>query len=310
MEYYMQRIFQLSLACIAAGVVSACSNPDQVIQSPVPPTSGVRFINAVPDTGAANGLDFRFVDIVEDNAQFHIPFRNNAVTANGFTASTQIEFKNALSGTRYFKIFLDDTLQSVASTVLNTPQLALDPISASVLSNDTTLNIAAGKDYTVILWGNSRGTSPAMKLAAFEDDPADPGANVALRVINTTGSAIDVRAYSSTGTLPAAPTWANVAPLSVSSYVTVAPGPIKYNVQPAGGGTALFADGLAMPGSAAKVDIASTPGTNIAGSAVTAIVFPRSVVGTKAPQSSAFTTPLMSFMWDRRPPRGCDPKLC
>ena len=306
----MRRIYQLSVACLAAGVVSACKNPEQVIQTTKIPTAGVRFINAVPDTSGATGLDFRFVDIVENNAQFRIQFRNNPVTANGFTASTQIEFKNAKAGQRYFKIFLDDTLQAVASTVLNTPQVTVDPISASVMPNDTTLNIEAGKNYTVILWGNARGTNPPIRITAFEDDPADPGANIALRVINATGNPIDVRAYAVAAGLPAGATWANVAPLSVSSFVTVAPGSIKYNVQPAGGGAPLFADGTAMPGAPATVDIAALPGTNIAGSAVTAIVFPRSVAGTRAPQSAAFANPLMSFMWDRRPPRGCDPNLC
>lgn len=306
----MRRIFQLSVACIAAGVVSACKSTDQFTPTTPIPSAGVRFINAVPDTGGAAGLDMRFVDIVEDNAQFQIAFANNPVTANGFTASTKIEFKSAKAGTRYFKIFLDDTLQAVASTVLNTTTLTIDPASASILPNDTTMNIVAGKNYTVILWGNARGTAPAMRLTAFEDDPADPGANVALRVINATGVPIDVSAYPSAGTLPAAPTWANVAPLSVSTFITTAPGPYKYNVQPAGGGTALFADGTAMPGTASTVDIAATPGTTVAGSAVTAIVFPRTVAGSKAPQANAFKVPQMSFMWDRRPPRGCNPSLC
>jgi hypothetical protein len=194
--------------------------------------------------------------------------------------------------------------------VLNTTTLAIDPASASVLANDTTANIGSGKNYTFILWGNARGNAPAMRLSAFEDDPADPGTNVALRVINTTSAPIDVRVYPSGGTLPAAPTWANVPSLSVSTFVTTAPGSYKYNVQPAGGGTALFADGLAMPGSAATVDISSTPGTTVAGSAVTAIVFPRTVAGSNAPQAAAFKVPQMSFMWDRRPPRGCNPSLC
>jgi hypothetical protein len=297
---------------MAAGVVSACSSPEQVTQVPNAPSAGVRFINAVPDSGGANGLDFRFVDIVENNAQFKILFGNNPVTASGFTASTAIEFKDTqiLNGQRYFKIFLDDTLQSAASTVLNTPALAIDPVSAGVLPNDTTLSIAAGKNYTVILWGNARGTTPPMRLTAFEDDPADPGANVALRVINATGSPIDVREYPSSGTVPAAPTWAAVPALSVSSFVTVPPGPFKYNVRAAGSSTSLFADGTAMPGAAATVDISSTPGTMIAGSAVTAIIFPRTVAGSKTPQSSAFLVPQMSFMWDHRPPRGCDPTLC
>jgi hypothetical protein len=310
MEYFMRRIFQLSVACMAAGVVSGCKSTDQFTPTTPIPDGGVRFINAVPDTGGAFGLDMRFVDIVENNAQFQIAFGNNPVAANGFTASTKIEFKPTKAGTRYFKIFLSDTLQSTASTVLNTSTLAIDPGSASVLANDTTANIATGKNYTFILWGNARGNAPAMRLTAFEDDPADPGTNVALRVINATGAAIDVRAYPAGGTLPAAPTWANVPALSVSTFVNVAPGSYNYNVQPAGGGTALFADGLAMPGTAATVDISSTPGTTIAGSAITGIVFPRSVAGSKAPQANAFKVPQLSFMWDRRPPRGCNPSLC
>jgi hypothetical protein len=307
MECFMRRIFQLSLACLAAGVMGACSTPDTITATENIPTAGVRFINAVPDTGGLNGLDFRFVDIVENNVQFNILFRNSPVTAGGWTGSTRIEYKPARAGNRSFKIFLDDTLQSTASTVLNTPTLTIDPISASILPNDTTLALVAGKNYTVILWGNARGTAPAMRITAFEDAPADPGALVALRVINATAAAIDVRTYPAGGTLPATATWAAVPALSASAFVTATPGTIMYNVQPAGGGAALFADGQAMPGVAATVDIASIPGTTIAGSAVTAIVFPRSVAGSKA---ASFTTPGMSFIWDRRPPRGCNPTLC
>ncbi len=304
----MRRISQLSMACLAAGVMSACKSPEQVTLTVTPPTAGVRFINAVPDTGGLNGLDFRYVDNpVENNAQFKIIFRNNAVTANGFTASTQIEFKPAQAGTRYFKIFLDDTLASTASTFLNTPTLTIDPASAAILPNDTTLALVAGKNYTVILWGNSRGVAPAMRLTAFEDDPADPTTNVALRVINATGAAIDVRAYPKGGAVPAAATWASVPALSASLFVTTTPGLIMYNVQPAGGGAVLFVDGQALPGVANTVDIAAYPGTTIAGSAVTAIVFPRSVAGSKA---ANITTPTMSFVWDRLPPRGCSPTLC
>lgn len=68
----MRRIFQLSMLCAAAGIVSACK-PEEQLTSPDIPTAGVRFINAVPDTGAAYGLDFRFVDIVENSAAFESP---------------------------------------------------------------------------------------------------------------------------------------------------------------------------------------------------------------------------------------------
>jgi hypothetical protein len=286
----MRRITQLSALCLAAGALSACS-PDKVVQTDAIPTAGVRFINAVPDTAGSGGLDFRFVDIVESNAHFKIPFRNNIVTTSGVPASTLVEYKNTRAGQRHFRIFLDDTTQAVASTVLK----------------DTTVTIEAGKKYTALLWGYARtGSTPAMRLTFIEDAPADPGANVALRVINTSDQAVDVRQYLSTGTVPTAASWANVAPLSISSYLTVPVGTYKFNVQPAGGGTALFTDPTALIGQAATVDIEGTPGTTQAGSAVTAIIFPRSVAGSKAAQ---FSTPAITFVWDRRPPRSCSP-LC
>jgi hypothetical protein len=307
MECFMRRIYQLSIACLATGVVSACKSPEQVIQTGSLPTAGVRFINAVPDTGGGNGMDFRFEDIniVENSAQPAITFRNNAITAAGWTGSNQIQFKAARAGTRHFKIFLDDTLQSVASTVMNTPTLAIDPISASIMPNDTTLIIEANKNYTVILWGNARGGASAMRITAFEDDPVDPAANVALRVINATSTAITASAFLTSAGAPGTPTWPTVAPFSVSSFVAGPPGLYSYTVT---GGTTV--SGSAMPGAPATTDIPSLPGTTVAGSAVTGIVFPRSVAGSTAPQAAAFTTPILSFMWDRRPPRGCDPKLC
>ena len=283
----MRRIFQLSLACLAAGALSACSTPSEVTNVPIPPTAGVRFINAVPDTAGSYGLDFRFIDIVESNAQFRIPFRNSPSTSAGVTASTAIEYKAARAGERKFRVFLSDSLGSVASTVLK----------------DSTLTLEAGKNYTVVMWGFARtGSTPSMKLSVIEESVADPGTNVALRVLNTTAAPIDVRKYASTGTVPTEPTWAAVARLSASSYVTVAPGQFKYNVQPAGGGTPLFADALAMIGAPGTIDIEALPGTTVAGSAVTLIVFPPSVAGSNTPQTSAFKVPAGSFMWDRRPP--------
>jgi uncharacterized protein DUF4397 len=278
--------------------VTAC-NPEQVIETDAIPTGGVRFINAVPDT---NPMDFRFVDIVENSAHFRIAFRNNPVTtglgAAAVTASTQIAYKPTQAGQRHFRIFLDDTLQSVASTVLK----------------DSTITVEAGKNYTVLLWGyanpagpNRPAGAPAMKLTVIEESVPDPAAQIALRVINATGAAVDVREYSAQGTPPAAPTWAAVGPISISSYVTVAPDTIRYNVQPAGGGTTLFADARALVGDSARLGppgpFDELPGTTRKGSAVTAIIFPRSVAGTKAPQAAAFTTPSVSFIWDRRPPR-------
>jgi hypothetical protein len=293
MESLMRSTLRVLLLCLAVGVVGACS-PDEVITTENIPTAGVRFINAVPDTGASFGLDFRFVDLAESNAQFRIPFRNSPSTTGGVTASTQIQYKPARAGQRHFRIFLADSLQAVATVVLK----------------DSTVNLEAGKNYTVMLWGYARSTgTDKMRLSVWEESVADPGANVALRVINATNAPIDVRQYVSTGTAPAAATWANVPPFTASSYVTAPPAQFRYNVQPAGGGTVLFTDALALIGAAGKVDAEALPGTTVAGSAVTAVVFPRSVAGTKAPQAAIFQVPAVSFMWDRRPARTCSP-LC
>jgi hypothetical protein len=293
----MRRITQLPALVIAAGALAAlgaCS-PDAVVTTEDVPTAGVRFINAVPDTGGSAGLDMRFVDIVENNAQFKVPFRNNVVTSNGIPGSTMIEYKNTRAGSRHFRIFLSDTLQAVAQVVLK----------------DTTITIEGGKKYTVLLWGNARPSSgaPAMRLTVTEDNPPDPGTAIALRVINTTGAPIDVRQYLATAALPAAASWASVGALSASAYANVPVGTYRFNVQPTGGGASLFTDATALPGTPATVDIDAIPGTTVGGSAITAIVFPRSVAGSKAPQAAAFAVPAISFMWDRRPPRACSP-LC
>ena len=275
----MRRHFKLSMLCLAVGAASACSTPETVIGTENIPTAGVRFINAVPDT---NAMDMRFVDIVESNAHYKIGFRNSPSTSGGVTASTQVQYKNARAGQRHFRIFLNDTLQSVASFVLK----------------DTTVNLEAGKLYTALMWGNARAGQ--MRLTFYEEVVPDPGSSVGLRVINATTNSYDVRTYASGGAVPTATTWAAVAPLSRSSFVNSPAVQTRYNIQPAGGGAVLLADPLALIGAAATVDIEGTPGTTQAGSAVTAIIFPASVAGSKATQ---FSTPGVTFIWDRRPPR-------
>jgi hypothetical protein len=272
------------LLALATGAAGAC-RPDEVIKTEDIPTAGVRFLNAVPDSSGAFGLDMRFIDIVESNAQFRVTFRNNPVTSGGFTASSQVQFKAARAGARRFAIFLDDTIAAITSTKLK----------------DTTVTLEAGKNYTAILWGEGRAGT--MRLAFFEDVPTDPGTNVALRVINATSAAIDASQYLATATAPATPTWANVAAYSRSAFVAVPPGTYRYNVKTAGTTTNLFADLQAMPGTAKTVDIEGTPGTTQAGSAVTLVVYPPSTPGARTPQTTAFQVPAGSFMWDRRPPR-------
>ena len=191
-------------------------------------------------------------------------------------------------------IFLDDTIQAIASTKLK----------------DSTFTFEAGKNYSVIVWGPARGGQ--MKVKILDETIADPGAGkVALRVINTSDTPVDVRAYIG-ATVPASPTWPNVAPYSASTFVTSDTGTVTYNVQPVGGGTPVFANLTALLGApatssagpAGKLDIEPLPGTRVAGSAVSLIIWPRSTAGTRTPQTAAFNVPAGTFVWDKRPPRG------
>ena len=273
----MRRITQFTVLCLAVAAVNAC-RPEEVIQTEDIPTAGVRFIHAVPDTGA---MDMRPVDIVENSTFYNVTFRSTAL----------MFYKNARAGSRHFKVFRSDTTAAVASTVVW----------------DTTYTLEAGHRYTFILWGFSRpGSSPAMKLDIIDDNPADPGANVALRLVNAAAGLgpLDGRQYiKTTGTVPATPTWPNVAELSASAYVAAPADSINFNVRSAGGSTALFTDPTAITGTAATVLLDATPGTRVPGSAVSGFVFARSVSPSQATAPTNFTTPGVIFLWDRRPPR-------
>jgi hypothetical protein len=276
----MRRILKASILCLAAGVLNACT-PEEIIITEDIPTAGVRFIHAVPDTGA---MDFRPVDIVENSTFYNVGFRGTSL----------LYYKNARAGARHFRIFLSPDLALTAEE-----QQAM----ASTVVKDTTVTLEAGHRYTFILWGFSRpGSSPGMRLDVIDDNPADPGAQVALRLVNAGAGLgpIDGRFYVTGGTPPTAPSWAAVPELSASAYVSTAPGSIRYNVRAAGSATNLFNDATALAGVAATVDLDAQPGTTIAGSAVSGFVFPRSVAGSKA---ANFTTPGIIFVWDRRPPR-------
>src|SRR3954470_24925176 len=210
----MRRSVKFSLLCLAAGA-GACSTPELEHPTEVLPYAGVRFINAVPDSAGAFGLDFRFVDLLESNAHFRITFRNSPVSAGtpAVVAATGIQYKGAREGNRNFRIFLDDTLASIASKVLK----------------DTTVAIVQQHNYTAMLWGNGRSASTTfagsggdkMALTFWEEDVTAPAAaKVKLRVINATSAPLDVYAFTG-ATVPATATWAAVPAYSRSAYVEV-----------------------------------------------------------------------------------------
>jgi hypothetical protein len=287
----MRRVFQLSILCVA-GLMIGCT-PDEVIPTEDIPTAGIRFIHAVPDTSA---FDFRPVDIVENTAFYGVAFRSNA----------QVFYKNARAGERHFKVFLTPDQ--------NLPAAQQQAMAATVVQ-DISVTLEPGHLYTFILWGYSRtGSTPGMQLTILDDDPEDPGNQVALRIVNAATGLGDIDGYQYArggdagtacpggATPPVAPTWASVPELTASAYVNVDPGLKCYSVTLAGDVTPLFTDALALAGAPPNTVTGhqALPGTTQAGSAVTGFVLPASVVGSKAPQT--LTTPTILFVWDRRPP--------
>ena len=243
----MQRFLSYAILGLAVGAVSACDKPALTIPTENIPTEGVRFINAVPDSSGGFGLDFRFVDIVESNVQFRINFRNSpTTTTSGVIGSASVQYKAARVTTapRQWKIFLDDTLQARASTV--------------VQSGSTTF--IKDHNYSFILMGNARSTGADKLNLLVVDETAelakapingDPGAaKVALRVLNTTSAAIGASAYPCTGstaacagTVPGTATWPTIAAFSYSPFVLVDSTFYKFNVTGTGG---VFADLVAL----------------------------------------------------------------
>src|SRR5207253_232375 len=142
----------------------------------------------------AFGMDFRWVDLVENNAHYRITFRNTPSASVPFV-STTIEYKGAREGSRHYKIFYDDTLQAVAAATVGAGPGA-----------DSTVTLVANKNYTAMLWGNGRSALAADKMhVTWMTD--DIGGNtdttvVGLRVINATSAAIDVRTYLTGAALP------------------------------------------------------------------------------------------------------------
>ncbi|NOT09937.1 MAG: DUF4397 domain-containing protein [Gemmatimonadales bacterium] len=274
------RLNKLLLGGVMALAVGACQK-DEFIDTPVQPAALVRFIHAVPDTGA---MDFRFVDLVENSSGFGMLFRTLSIS----TSTGGTFYQRAAPGARHLRIFMDGLTAAVASTIVK----------------DTTLNLVADKFYTVVLHGFARaGSTPALQLSVFEDGPTDPGTQVGLRVVNLGAGLgaqdVYVSAQGAAVALPATPTFSNVAYAAASAYAATAAGTYQYRTT-APASVTVVASGNALAGVAGTTIANPQPGTSIAGSAVSGFIVPRSVAGSGAPQ--AFTTPGVIFLWDRRPP--------
>lgn len=270
---------RLVLVTLCAASIAACERNTSGTPFEPDPLAAVRFVNAVPDTMA---MDYRIVDIVTNAGLYDAAFRGN----QGF-------YSTILAGQHTIKVFLSSTDPAITQTVVN----------------ETTFNFVEGKSYTFVHSGFMRsGQTPAVAAAIVEDALPTPAAGkIAVRALNLAAGlgAVDVFVGTDADTtaLPSTtPRWTNVAFGAFTPYVDMDPAGYVVAATATGTTTPMLVRRTTAPaGLAASGTTSAIAGVTIAGSALTIVVFPRSVSGSSAPQTSAFTRPAAAFLYDRRP---------
>lgn len=270
---------QFSLCCVLA--VAAGCKKDATFTEVLPPQAAVHWIHAVPDTGE---MDMRPVDIISNAGLFDAVFRGSNMFYQGMDA-----------GTRQIRVFMSST----------------NPAITGVPILDTTATFTSPNSYTVIHTGFARtGSSPGRVLWIVPDAGADPGAvNVGIRILHAGAGMANVNVSvtrHATDTLPDAPPVSNLAYKGIGNYFTVARDSVAADslrvVVTAAGTKAPVLFSIKLPrGIAGTTTNNPIAGASVAGSVITAVIVPASVVGSTAPQGGAFAAPSAVFLVDRRP---------
>ena len=270
--------------CAAALGVLGCKK-DATFTEPIPDYAGIHWLNAVPDTGQQ---DIRVIDIVSNAGLFDANFRGS----NMF-------YEPIETGARTVRIFNSSSVDTIASQVLAT----------------TTVTTAVGQGYTFIHAGFARtGQTPARAVLVIPDAPPTPAAGqTAVRAINVGAGLGNVDVFlvkrpvvaTTVDSLPDARAASNVAFGTAGAYVavgadTLAADTLRVVFTTTGTKTVLAAV-LAPAGVVGTTVVNPIAGSRVAGSVLTAVLVPRSVAGSAAPQTAAFTVPSTVYFVDRRP---------
>jgi hypothetical protein len=200
-------------------------------------------------------------------------------------------YQGLKAGSRHFKIFNADLAN--LTTAGNTAVMA-----------EVTQSFDANKYYTILFTGYARNGSA--KVLITEDVIPAPGSNVALRVLNANTGLGAIDAYNlatATTAIAGSPAFASVAEQKYSSYVTIAPAAFAIRATASGSTTAL-ASTAAPAGTLGTTAADPIAGATVAGSVITAMVFPASVTGSLAAASAA---PSVVYVADKQPPRTTSP---
>jgi len=276
-----KRVWRLLAWGVVAGTLSAChdTTATPTVQEPL---AGLRYVNAVSDTGA---LDIRIVDIVGDApATFAATFRTGGSPIGG-AAQASPPYQQVAAGLRHIKVFNSSS----------------DPAIAQQVHLDTTFNFEADRNYDFFLHGFSRpGQTPARR-AVITATPAPPTlgpGQFAIRVVNLAPSfAGAAPALADTTVLPdgfllrgngalpgGTPQAVDVGYLGSSAYTVLDTGSYRLALTVTGTTGAAIVQVHVPLGVAATSTAGPVAGSLAPGSVLTAVIVPRSVVGSAAPQ--------------------------
>jgi hypothetical protein len=283
------------MALLLGAAMWGCERSTGPSTSAQPPLAGLRYFDAVLDTGY---MDFRVVDIVT--------FAPNAVRAvfrsggnpfgvsNGFLSPN---YNPVQTGAHDIRVFLDSTDLATATTVMF----------------DTTVTFAQNHNYTFILYGSAR--AKALHALVLDDQnmalPADNG--IWVRTVNlatgldTTGvGATAPDAYVVTqGSSPASPptiAGGSSAYGKASAYVRVPVGSLAAALTRTGTLTAITGGGVTNfpAGSVGTTTVNPIAGSLVKNTAFSIIMLPRSTPGAGMPFS--YANPVAYIMIDQQPP--------
>jgi hypothetical protein len=285
-----------SLAVCAIAAAAVACDKEATFVEPLPDYAAIHWVNAVPDTMAQN---FRIVDMVSNAGMFGAAFR-----------STTPFYQPIEAGSRTLRIFLSSTDVTIAQTVLREDALAL----------------TSAASYTYVHMGFARtGQTPARNGVLIPDaPPAVAGDSVVIRFINAAAGlgTLDLNILRrGSDTLPDVPL-ANVAFGAASAYVKFKSDSMRVFHPRVGVDSIVFYDTLRVvatapgtktprlfttvlplgtPNTINTGPIQPIAGAALKGSVMTAVITPRSVAGSAAPQTAAFQVPAPVILFERRP---------
>jgi hypothetical protein len=245
---------------------------DATFTEPSPAYAHITWLNAVSDTGQ---LDVRIIDIPTNASFMDADFR-----------STLPFPLNIEPGTRHIKVFNSSTVDTIAKKWLL----------------DTSFTFADDQPYSFYLVGFARpGFTPPLHAVITNLTPATPGpGQYAIRVLNLAPSlAGSIRTIPDTTAQPdafiltnntfpsGAPAFTNLPFNTPSAYVNVDTGTYRLALTATGTTDPMVVQSTIPPGVVGDpaVGTPGVAGTRIAGSVLTAIIVPRSVPASSAPQT-------------------------